>query len=76
MVHGVGQAPGRKLAVGQVGAVGEGFEHQRHVGSVGQFQFTAVVGQRQHHQRQALAVGGARIEHGAQQGVVADQIVV
>ncbi|MNQ76876.1 hypothetical protein D3C85_917250 [compost metagenome] len=64
------------MAVGQVGAVGEGLEHQRHVGGVGQLQLAAVVRQGQDHQRQALAVAGTGVEHRVEQRIVAHQVVV
>lgn len=76
VMHRAAKPPRRQPAVRQVGAIGEGLEQQRHVGLVGQFQLAAVVGQGQHHQRQALAIGGAGVEHGAQQLIVADQVVV
>lgn len=76
VMHRAAKPPRRQPTVRQVGAIGEGLEQQRHVGLVGQFQLAAVVGQGQHHQRQALAIGGAGVEHGAQQLIVADQVVV
>ncbi|MNT20513.1 hypothetical protein D3C72_1558230 [compost metagenome] len=76
MVHRARQAPGRQLAVGQVGTIGKGLEHQRHVGGVGQLQLAAVVRQGQDHQRQALAVAGAGVEHRGKQRVVTHEVVV
>jgi hypothetical protein len=76
MVHRTGQTPGRQLTIDQIGAVGEGLEHQWHIRLIRQLQFTLVVGQRQHHQRQALAVSRAGLQHGGEQGIVAHQVVV
>jgi hypothetical protein len=76
VMHRARQAPRHQVAAGGVGAVGEGFEPQRHADFIAQGLGGAVVGGGHEHQRQVAVVGGHGLQHGTQLERVGHHVVV